>query len=123
MRKRFALLAILLLVLAGCGSTLPAEARTMVLRGFDPAAEPHIDTAQQVELMAEDLALGAAEVWCINVIYTCWSCDYGEWRTCADNRLVRRIDGRWEGSGLLTEEDQALWEARGCQMMDPVVSR
>jgi len=93
----------------------------MVLRGFDPQSNPHIDRAQQVTPLAEDLALGAEEVWCVNIVYTCWSCEYSRYRTCADNRLVRRIGDRWEISVLQTEEDRALWEERGCLLLDPIV--
>ncbi|GEM_PF-1881661 len=122
MPRKLALVTILLLILAGCsGDALPAEARTMVLRGFDSQSNPHIDRAQQVTPLAEDLALGAEEVWCVNIVYTCWSCEYGRYRTCADNRLVRRIGDRWEVSVLQTEEDRALWEERGCLLLDPIV--
>lgn len=122
MSKRFTLLTILLLVLAACsGSALPAEARTVVLRGFDPQSNPRIDRAQQVTPLAEDLALGAEEVWCVNIVYTCWSCEYGRYRTCAENRLLRRIGGRWETAVLMTDEDRALWEERGCLLLAPIV--
>ncbi len=121
MKRGLALLILLAVALAGCGSALPEEAKTMVLRGFDPQSNPRIDTAQRVEPLAEDLALGAEEVWCVNIVYTCWSCSYGRFFTCADSRLVRRIVWRWEVSVLMTEEDRALWESRGCPLLAPVV--
>ncbi len=117
------LLTVLLLALAGCGPTLPPDARRAVLRRFDPEEEVHIHRVQQVTPLPEDLEAGAEEVWCVSLTFTCWSCAYGEFRTCSDSRLVRRIDDHWEVSLLFTEEDKAQYEARGCELMVETVGR
>jgi hypothetical protein len=116
-----ALLAVLLVLLTGCGESIPSEAKMMVLRGFDTDQNVRIDSAQQVELTEVDLAMNAEEVWCVSLIYTCWSCDRNEFRTCADNRLVRRINGHWQVFPILTDEDRAQWEARGCVLLPDIV--
>jgi hypothetical protein len=113
---------VLAMVLAGCGGRLPSEAKNAVLSGFEPDENPRIDSARQVEPLPEDLELGAEEVWCVNLIFACWSCGYGEWRTCADSRLVRQIDSEWQVSVVFTEEDKEKWEARGCELMPDLVS-
>jgi hypothetical protein len=108
---------VLAMILTGCGGRLPPEAKDAVLRGYAQDEKPRIDSAQQVEPLPEDLELGAEEVWCVNLVFSCWSCGYGEWRTCADSRLVRQIDGEWQVSVVFTEEDKEKWEARGCELM------
>ena len=121
-RSRAVLMFITLaVVLAGCGGALPPDAKKAVLSAFDPGQKVHIHSAQQVEPLQEDLEMGAEEVWCVNVTFTCWSCAHGEYRTCADSRLVRRIGGNWEVSLVLTEEDKEKWEARGCELISDVV--
>ncbi len=118
------LLSILLpLVLGGCGPALPAEAKEIVLGGFDFDTNAIIDSAKQVEPLQQDLDVGAEEVWCVNLTFTCWSCDYGEWRTCGDSRLLRWIDGEWQVSLTTTGEEQELWEARGCELIATTVGR
>jgi hypothetical protein len=113
---------VLAMTLGGCGGALPPDAKEVLLSTFDPDEKPRIDSAHQVEPLQEDIEIGAEEVWCVNLIFTCWSCAYGEFRTCADSRLVRRIDDRWQVSLVLTEEDKAKWEARGCELMLDAVS-
>jgi hypothetical protein len=108
---------VLAMVLAGCGDKLPPEAKDAVLRGYAQDEKPRIDSARQVDPLPEDLEQGAEEVWCVNLVFSCWSCGYGEWRTCADSRLVRQIDGGWQVSVVFTEEDKEKWEARGCELM------
>lgn len=116
------LLSVLLaVILAGCGPALPDDAQETVLNEFDPDTNAIIDSAKQVEPLQQDLDVGAEEVWCVNITFTCWSCDYGEWRTCGDNRLVRRIDGEWQVSLTTTDEEQELWEARGCELLASTV--
>lgn len=113
---------LVVIVLAGCSrAALPSEAKTAVLRGFGPDMDVRIDSAQQVELLAEDLAMDAEEVWCVTVTYRCWICDYGEFRTCGDNRLARRIDDTWDISLVTTPQEEGRWEARGCTLLSPVV--
>lgn len=122
MRTYAALLLTSLLVLgAGCQSQAPSDVRQAVLRTFDSSSNVRIHTAHQAELLEEDVADGAEEVWCVTVTFKCWSCGHGEFRTCADNRLVRRIDGALEVSLVITEEDQSDWEARGCELLDNTV--
>ena len=115
-------LTLLAIVSAGCGGKLPPDAKETVFSGFEPEEKPHIDSARQAEPLQEDLEMGAEQVWCVNLTFTCWSCSYGEFRTCADSRLVRRIDGNWHVSLVLTDEDKEKWEARGCELMPDVVS-
>jgi predicted small lipoprotein YifL len=115
-------LILLAMTLAGCGSGLPPDAKEAVLSGFEPEEKPRIDSAQQVEPLPEDLEMDVEEVWCVNLTFACWSCSYGEWRTCADSRLVRRIDGDWQISVVFDDEDKEKWEARGCELMPDLVS-
>lgn len=126
MRTRAALVLTLLSVflttlLGGCGRALPADAKEIVFDGFDPDENATIYSAKQVEPLQVDLDAGAEEVWCVNLTYTCWSCDYGEFRTCADSRLLRRINGEWQVSLVFTDEDKELWEARGCELIEGTV--
>jgi hypothetical protein len=116
-----ALFVALASLLAGCAPRVPSDVRQAVLRAFSADHNARIHSAQRVEPVAEDLAAGAEEIWCVSVIFTCWSCDYGEYRTCADNRLVRRIDDQLEVSPILGEEDRARWEARGCELLADTV--
>ena len=66
----------------------------------------------------EDIEVGAEEVWCVNFTVLCWGPPYTleEKSTCADSRLVRLIDGEWQVSLVVTDEDKANWEARGCEL-------
>ena len=105
-------------ILTACGSSLPPDATEIILGAFDPDEKAQISSAQNVEPLPQDLAMGAEEVWCVNITFTCWSCDYGEYQTCADSRLARRVGDEWQVSLLLTEEDKELWEARGCELME-----
>lgn len=105
-------------ILTACGNSLPPDATKIVLGAFDSDEEAQISSAQNVEPLPQDLAAGAEEVWCVNITFTCWSCDYGEFQTCADSRLARRVGDEWQVSLLLTEEDRELWEARGCELME-----
>ena len=109
---------ILATILSGCGGALPAEAKETVLSAFEDGELPNIHSAKQVEPLPEDLAVGATEVWCVNLTFECWSCDRGEFQTCADSRLVRRIDSEWQVSIVFTDEDQELWKARGCEPIE-----
>ena len=95
-----AILAFIVLatLLAGCSDPLPPEVKETVLSGFELEDKARINSAKTAEPLQEDLDMGAEEVWCVNVTFRCWSCDYGEYRTCADSRLVRRIDGVWQVS-------------------------
>lgn len=104
--------------LAACGHSLPRDATKVVLGAFDPAEKAQVSSAKQVEPLPQDLTMGAEEVWCVNITYTCWSCAYGQYQTCADSRLARRVGDEWQVSLLLTEEDRELWEARGCELME-----
>ena len=113
---------VLAMALTGCGEKLPSDAKKAVLGAFELEERPRIDSAQQVEPLQEDLAMGAEEVWCVNLTFTCWSCGHGEWRTCADSRLMRRIGGNWQVSLVVTDEDREKWETRGCELMPDVVS-
>ena len=114
---------ILAMALAGCSGSLPPDAKKVVLSGFEPDENPCIDSARQVESLPEDLEMGAEEVWCVNLTFTCWSCDYGEFRTCADSRLMRRIGDNWEVTLVLTDVDREKWEARGCELIEDTVAR
>jgi hypothetical protein len=108
-------------LLAGCGDPLPPDVKETVLSGFDLEDKARINSAKNVEPLQEDLDMGADEVWCVNVTFRCWSCDYGEYRTCADSRLVCRIDGVWQVSLVATEQDRAKWEERGCKLIEGTV--
>lgn len=116
------LLAFILLALAGCGQALPADAQKSVLSAFEAGDKARINSAKQAEPLQEDLEMGAEEVWCVNLTFACWSCTDAEWHTCADSRLVRRINGNWRVSVVLTEEDKEQWQARGCKLMPDMVS-
>jgi hypothetical protein len=111
----------LLLMVAGCRPPAPSDVRQAVLRSFDADQNARIHAAHQAQLLEVDALAGAEEVWCVNVTFRCWSCAHGEYRTCADSRLVRRIDGQPQVSLVLTEEDQADWEARGCELLENTV--
>ena len=104
--------------LSGCGPAIPVDAKEMIFDGFDVDGEARIESAVQAELLPQDIEMGATEVWCVNVTFSCWSCDYGEFQTCADSRLVRRIDDEWQVSLVFTEKDQTMWEARGCELIE-----
>lgn len=117
------LFTLLLGVLVGCGTSMPTEARDALELTFYPDQEMQIQSTQQVEPIAVDQELGAEEVWCVNVTFTCWSCDYGEYRTCSDSRLVRRFGDQWQADPVLTEEEIEQWEARGCELMTETVRR
>ncbi|HHS97827.1 MAG TPA: hypothetical protein ENK08_08010 [Chloroflexi bacterium] len=106
------LLAVCLL-LVGCTS-LPRGAKEAVLSSFIPEEEPRILSAHRAHLLPEDATAGVEEVWCVEVAFQCWSCPYGEWRTCVSGYLVRRLGDRWESMEMQTEEEWAGWEARGC---------
>jgi hypothetical protein len=93
----------------------------MLMDGFERDQEAKIISARQVEPLQEDLALGAEEVWCVQVSFVCWSCDYGEYQTCADSRLARRVGDEWQISLVLTEQDKSAWEARGCILAEEKV--
>ena len=121
LRHAVLLLAVGVALTAGCRPQAPSDVRQAVLRTFDSGSNVRIHTAHQAELLDEDVAAGAEEVWCVTVTFKCWSCGHGEFRTCADNRLVRRIDGQLEASLVLTEDDLADWEARGCELLDNTV--
>ena len=124
MISALALLTILLpIILAGCGESLPADAKETLFDGFDIEDKVSIHSAQQAELLQEDLDVGAAEVWCVNVTFTCWSCEYGQYQTCADSRLARLIDGEWQITVVMFDEDKAKWEARGCEPIEDTVSK
>jgi hypothetical protein len=116
------LVAAVLLVLAGCGASVPNEVQDVVLAAFDADAEARVHAAWHVDPLPEDLRVGAEDVWCLNVTFRCWSCDYGEFHTCADSRLARLVDDQWQVALVLTEEDRVLWEARGCEPIEDVVS-
>jgi hypothetical protein len=112
-----------MVVLVGGGARLPPDAKKVALGSFDPIDEPRIDSAKQVDPLEEDLALGAAEVWCVNFTFLCWGPPYTfvEKSTCSDSRLIRRIGDEWQVSLVVTDEDKANWEARGCELtLDPV---
>jgi hypothetical protein len=115
------LLTSLLVLVVGCRPQAPSDVRQAVLHTFDNDQNVRIHTAHQAELIEADLATGAEEVWCVTATFKCWSCGHGEFRTCADNRLVRRIDGELEVSLVMTEDDRADWEARGCELLDNTV--
>ena len=90
----------------GCGKQLPSDAQEVVFDGFAPDDNPRIDSVRQAEPLPEDLEMGAEQVWCVNLTFTCWSCACGEFRTCADSRLVRRIDDEWQVTLVLTHADK-----------------
>ena len=114
-------IAVMTPILTACGNSLPSDATKIVLGAFDPDEKAQISSAKNVEPLPQDLAAGAEEVWCVNLTFTCWSCDYGQYQTCAESRLVRRVGEEWQVSLLLTEEDKELWEARGCELMEDQV--
>ena len=109
---------VLTMTLSGCGSSLPPDAQDAILGAFDYDSKPTIDQARQVELLPEDEALNAEQVWCVSVVYTCWSCDYGEYRKCGDNRLLRLIGGEWQIALVASEQDKEAFIARGCRLLD-----
>ena len=109
---------VLMMVLSGCGEALPVDAKEIIFDAFGDGEKPNIDSVKQVDPLPEDLEMGATEVWCVNLTFECWSCDYGEFQTCADSRLVRRIDDKWQISLVVTDEDKEMWEARGCELIE-----
>jgi hypothetical protein len=111
----------LTMTLTGCGEKLPADAQEALFSTFEPEEAPHIETVKRVEPLPEDLAVGAEEVWCVNLVYGCYSCSRLEILTCAGSRLVRRIDGKWQISLVMTEEAKEAWAARGCELAPETV--
>ena len=111
-----------LVVLGGCQSSLPPEAKEALLGAFYPEENPRIDSVKAARLLPEDQALGVEEAWCVNITFVCWSCSYGEYRTCADSRLVYRIGDTWQVSLVVTEEDKKKWVDRGCELIPDLVS-
>lgn len=105
---------VLAVALTGCSEPLPADARKAIFDAFEPEEKPRIDSARQVGLLQEDLEMDAEGVWCVNLIFACWSCAHGEWRTCADSRLVRRIDDNWSYSRPLFHY-RTLLKREGCE--------
>jgi hypothetical protein len=114
--------ALTLATLIGCVQRLPPEAEEAVLGPYDPQIyQPVIISVDQVEPLPEDVAVGAEEVWCVNLTVRCVSPFYwtrDEYPTCGDSRLVRLIDGQYQVSVLMDEEDEAKWEERGCELME-----
>lgn len=121
-KLRIVLLLSLLVALAGC-SSVPEDIRAAVLRPFDSTEEPRIQFAQRVDPLPEDEAVGAAEVWCVNVSFQCWSCDHNRWQTCASSFLVRWIGDRWEATEVASEAEWVAWTARGCPREDDRIAR
>ena len=126
LRKAILFLALAcMLTLAACGNKLPQEAKELILGTFDPDERPNLHYVAQVEPLADDLAVGAEEVWCVNITFRCYTAGYygrGELSTCADSRLVRLIDGQWHTARVVTDQDRANWEARGCESIDEVIA-
>jgi hypothetical protein len=115
---------VLVPALTSCGSQLPSEAKEVAFSTFDPDERPRISSATKVELQPEDIEAGAEEVWCVNLTFRCFTTIYygrGEYSTCGDNRLARLVDGEWRISRVITDEDRANWEARGCELMEAVI--
>jgi hypothetical protein len=118
-------------VLTGCGPKLSPEATDALLGRYDPYIDqPRIISAKRVEPLDVDVAVGAQEVWCVNMTVRCISPYYwtqDQYTTCGDSRLVRLIGEEWHVSVLTTEEDTQEWEERGCDLMpvraDPPNSR
>jgi len=106
-----------------CPNPLAERAVRILREAYAQDENPCIDSARQVEPLPEDLEMGAEEVWCVNLTFTCWSCDYGEFRTCADSRLMRRIGDNWKVTLVLTDVDREKWEARGCELIEDTVAR
>jgi hypothetical protein len=117
---RLALLLMAILLVA-C-ERLPREAETTLFANFEPDEVPRLISVKQVEVLPEDEAMGAEEVWCANVAHVCWSCDYAQFITCSSAWLIRRVGDRWVAHGVALEEDWDRWEAQGCPIEDPVVS-
>ncbi|HDQ73897.1 MAG TPA: hypothetical protein ENN19_17640 [Chloroflexi bacterium] len=117
-------LALILLtaILAGCGDKLPKEAKDVIFDAFEPENKPSFASVTLVEPLAEDIEAGFEEVWCVNITFNCWSCSHGEYRTCADSRLVRRSGDQWDVKVIFSEEDKEKWQARGCEFMPDLVS-
>lgn len=114
---------LLSIILTGCGEALPADAKARVFDGFEIEDKATIHSAQQAELLQEDLDMGAEEAWCVNVTFTCWSCEHNQYQICADSRIVRLIDGEWQVSVIVSDEDKANWEARGCELIEDTVDK
>lgn len=108
-----AALVALIVPLTAC-SPLPREAKEAVLHPFDPEEQPRILSVHRGDLLPEDTEAGVEEIWCVKVVYRCWSCPHAEWRTCVSGYLVRRVGGAWQSAEMTTEEDWESWEARGC---------
>ena len=124
MMSLLVLLTILLpTILTGCGEAMPVDAQEALFDGFEVEDKATIHSVEQAELLPEDLDLGAEQAWCANVTFSCWSCESGEWRTCADSRLMRLIDGEWQMSLVVSDEDVEKWEARGCTPIEGTVGR
>ena len=117
------LIILLPTILTGCSEPLPADAKEILFDGFETEDKATIHSAKQAELLQEDLDMGAEEVWCVNVTFACWSCDFAEWHTCADSRLMRLVGGEWQVSLVVSDEDAEKWEARGCEPIERTVGR
>jgi len=114
---------LLTIILGGCGRALPVDAKEALFSGFESDDNATIYSARQAEPLQQDLDMGADEIWCVNVTFKCWSCVYGQYQTCADSRLMRRINGEWQVSLVVSEDDKEKWEARGCELIEDTVAR
>ena len=118
--KAVALLSLILLV-SGC-ARLPGEAEWQVMQHFSAEERPRLISMAQVELTPEEATAGTEELWCVNVAYVCWSCDYQGFLTCSSPWFIRKTSGGWEAVGLTSSDEQELWETLGCPIEDSVVS-
>jgi hypothetical protein len=116
---------VLSLTLSSCGPSLPDAVEDRILATFDPDEMPRIQDVSEAEPLAQDLAVGAEEVLCVNIAFRCFSPMYygrGEYTTCGDNRLVRLVDGQWTISRVVTEEEKDNFEARGCELTPAIIA-
>lgn len=111
--------------LSGCGDRLPREVEAAIINAFDPDEQPRLQSVNQVDPLPVDLEAGAEEVWCVNIIFRCFTPVYygrDELSTCGDNRLVRLVDGQYQIIRLRSDEDEADWIARGCELLPPIIA-
>jgi hypothetical protein len=99
---------------------MPDGAREAVFQSVHAFDQPRIDTVQKADLLPEDVAAGVEEAWCVTMTFRCMMASM-DFTTCADSRLVRRIDDRWQVFVVSTDEEESAWEARGCELPPDIV--
>ena len=101
-----------LVLLSSC-ARLPEDAKQTIFDLFDEWEAPRLHSAHRAELLSEDVAAVVDEIWCVNVDHKYPQADL----TLADRvsgYMVRLVDGEWEVTRMISEDDWQEWNARAC---------